>query len=95
MPQGLECYNAVGQLVLGTADSLSKVIGTVTTQQNVAGAVTVPAMDGGTRVFIFRYAQPLLGAAPASMPRSEITVNGRTINWTAGQGPVTFSYGVY
>lgn len=95
MAQGLECWDEQGRLIFGTGDSITKVIGTVTTQQNVAGAVAVPAMEGGTRVFIFRYAQPLLGVAPPSMPRSEITVNGRTINWTAGQGPVTFSYGVY
>lgn len=95
MPSGLQCWDANGLLTLDTNDSISKVIGTITTQQNVAGAVSVPAMEGGTRVFVFRYAQPMIGGSPPSIPRCEVSVSGRTINWTAGQGPVTFSYGVY
>ena len=95
MAQGLECWDAQGRLIFGTGDSISKILGTITTQQNVSGAVDVPAMEGGTRIFIFRYAQPLLGATPPQIARCEITVSGRTIRWSAGRGPITFSYGVY
>jgi hypothetical protein len=95
MGQGLECYNANAQLILGTGDSISKVIGTVTTQQNVAGSVTVPDMAGGVRVFIAKYTEPPMGPIYQSVPRCQVSVSGRTISWSAGRGPIFFSYGVY
>ena len=95
MPSGVQTWNPQGQITLDTNDSISKIIGTITTQQGVAGSVTVPEFAGGTRIFIFRYAQPLIGGSPPAIARCEVSVSGRTINWTAGRGPVVFSYGVY
>jgi len=95
MPSGMQTWSPSGFLTLDTNDSISKIMGTITTQQNVAGSITVPELAGPTRIFLYAYAQPLMGAAPPQTKRTEITVNGRTISWSAGRGPVTFSYGVY
>lgn len=95
MPSGLQCWDASGRLTLDTNDSISKVVGVVTTQANVAGSVVVPEFSGGTRIFISRRATPPSGPFPGQGRRCEITVRGRTVSWTAGRGPVEFSYGVY
>jgi len=95
MAYGLQCFDAQGRIILDITDSISKVIGVVQTQANVAGSLQVPDFAGGTRVFVSRRATPPSGPFPAQGKRCEVTVNGRTISWTAGRGPVVFTYGVY
>lgn len=95
MGQGLECWDAQGRLIFGTGDSISKIIGTITTQQNVAGSITVAELAGPSRLFVVKRALPPSGPFPNQIKRSEITISGRVINWTAGRGPMEFSYGVY
>jgi hypothetical protein len=95
MAQGLECWDAQGRLIFGTGDSITKVIGTVQTQVEVAGSVTVPEMEGGTRPFVSKNASPPGGAEWRPYGRTEIFIEGRTIRWTAGRPAISFVYGVY
>lgn len=95
MPAGLQVWDANGVLVLDITDSLAKTIGTITTQHQVAGSITVPDVEGGTRAFVVKRAAPPMGLEWYAGARTDVTVSGRTISWTAGLGPITFTYGVY
>lgn len=93
MPSGLQTWDPNGVPTLQITDSLAKIIGSVTTVAGVAGEVTAPDFQGGTRAFIVKYADIPYG--PQAGLRSEFTISGRTISWTAGRSAVTFFYGVY
>jgi hypothetical protein len=95
MPGGLQVFNADGSLQLDISDSLSKIVGAFNIAANVAGSVGVPDLAGGSRIFIMKQAQPPLGIAGVNQGRSQITISGRTISWTAGRDNVTVYYGVY
>lgn len=95
MPQGMQIFDANGNLTIDITDSISKIIGVVTTQANVAGSLNVPELAGGSRIFISKRATPPSGPFPGNGKRCEVTISGRTINWSAGRGPLEFSYGVY
>jgi hypothetical protein len=95
MPSGLQCWDANGLLTLDTGDSITKVIGTVQTQADVAGSLVVPDFEGGVRAFVFKNASPPGGSEWRPYGRTEVSVNGRTISWTAGQPAISFIYGVY
>lgn len=99
MAQGLQCWDANGILTLDTNDSLTKVVSTVTTQAGAAGSLAVPEFVGGTRIFVVKQVAPgqLGGEAInwTNRTRTEVTVSGRTISWSAGSASIQFTYGVY
>lgn len=46
MPQGLEVYNASGQVILSITDRTARFIGSFLTGGNETGSVTVPGLAG-------------------------------------------------
>lgn len=95
MGQGMQVFDANGALVVDINDSISKIIGQFVMQAETPGAVTVPELAGGSRIFVFKQAQPPLGINGVNRGRAQITISGRTISWTAGRETVWVYYGVY
>lgn len=97
MTQGLQVFDANGKLTVDITDSLARIIGTISIAAGTSGSVTVPAQLGGTRIFVIKLASAPVGpvSGGSSNKRTEVTISGNTINWTAGRDAVVLRYGVY
>lgn len=94
MPQGLQCWDASGNLVLDVTDRLTRVLGTFNTG-TTDGSITDPALTTGTPWYVsigfdnyFYYGE--MGCI--------ITVVGSTLSWTFQSGTKSdkkIMYGVY
>lgn len=95
MAQGLQVFDTAGQLVVDISDSITKLLGSFNITANVAGSLTVPDLEGGSRVFIIKQAEAPIGRRGTTQGRSNISISGRTISWTVGRDNLTVYYGVY
>lgn len=101
MPQGLQCWNAAGVLVLDLPDRITRILGSATIASGSSGTITHASFATGNIWFMLKNANTYNGYTP------QITVNNTThqISYaprTAKQGSVTVTvpdvtiiYGVY
>lgn len=97
MTQGLQVFDANGKLTVDITDSLARIIGTISIAVGTSGSVAVPAQAGGTRIFVVKLASTPVGPVSngPSNRRTEVTISGNTISWTAGRDAVVLRYGVF
>lgn len=97
MTQGLQVFDANGNLIVDITDSLAKIVGTINIAAGTSGSVSVPAQVGGTRVYVVKLASTPIGPVSngPSNKRTEVTISGNTISWTAGRDAVVLRYGVF
>ena len=92
MPQGIEIYDAAGNLVLGMDDRAARFLGELTPGA-AAGSHDIAGEAAGAAWFYVKGRSFALGGVPVR----DITVAGSVISWTAhssgGSGP-TIVYGV-
>lgn len=93
MPQGLQIWDAAGNLTLQVSDRLARILGIVQTGA-VDGSIAHAGFLTGTPFFIQRATQTG-GAMPA-----KIGIDGATLSWSySGGAPVKLNtmiiYGVY
>jgi hypothetical protein len=77
MPQGLQVWNAAGQLVLDLADKISRLSGTVTVAAGATGSLTIPNTSQGTVWYA-----ALVNGGSAYAP--VVSVSGSTLQWQPG-----------
>ena len=95
MPQGLQVFDANGVLTMDINDFVAKIVGSFATQAGVSGSITVAAPGSSRKAFIIKQAQPPIGIKQGSAARTEITVSGLNISWTAGRDSMLVLYGVF
>jgi len=95
MPQGLQIWDASGNLILDTSSHIGRVLGVATLTGGTNGSVTDANFSTGTP---FWHLQPN-ATYPTKLP--DITISGTTLNWNFQAG-YTWSgmsfkliYGVY
>lgn len=93
MPQGLQIFNASGQIIFNTEDRLTRLLGFQIISGN--GSIVVPALATGTP-FFFVHLINGTGNPLTTYPRPSIS--GTTISWLTQSTPYTSAelyYGVY
>lgn len=93
MPQGLQVWDANGVLTLDITNRLTKVVGQISTISNVAGSLTVPDTIGGGSVWFA--CQPNYKVILYQPYPPNVTLTGRTINWSAAPQAIIIEYGIY
>lgn len=100
MPQGLQVFDANGQIVLDVTDRLTKILGTLTTTTS-DGSLAIPAPGWGT---VWIQMSAVSGEDFLAVPR--VYYQGGAIYWTFSgasgvappasfRRPVQLIYGVY
>lgn len=97
MPQGLQVWNAAGNLIVDTNTSLGIILGTHTiTKSSGNGSLIVPNLALGTPFFLF------VAVTASFFPA--ISISGTTISWVydafvnsvePGSSTYTILYGYY
>jgi len=95
VPQGLQVFDASGNIVLDITDRLTRVLGEVNTGA-AAGSVTDAGLSSGDPWYIaFRVDGAMWSSADADLA---ISISGTTLSWSYGSGTaqnMTITYGVY
>lgn len=87
MPQGLQIWDASGNLTFDTNARPLRVKGIVNTTAGVSGSVVVD-LQGGELFYIVQT------TSPSNYDRPAISVSGgNTINWSGGSRSATIFYG--
>jgi hypothetical protein len=94
MAQGLQIFDAGGNLVFDTTDRISQILGSLTLGNgHAAGSFGVSGFSVGTGwCAVLAESQFSSGSQPRVPTR--VTISGTTINYTAGDSCVLL-YGVY
>ena len=95
MAQGLQVWDASGNLAIDTSGSLGTVAGSVA-YGNTNGSVTIPEFSMGRPLWFV-----LPGAGGSSVYQPNISVSGNTLSWSwtvpgsASNPPGVIAYGFY
>lgn len=92
MPQGLQVWNASGQLIVDVTDNLGRVLGIANVTGGAAGSVTHAGFAQGTGFWM------LMGVNSYALPAPAFSLSGTTLSWTwpdGGSGSFKLVYGVY
>jgi hypothetical protein len=81
MPQGLQVWNAAGQLTLDTGTRISRLHGSFLTTSG-AGSIILPSLAQGDPFFLLTV--PSFNPSDNNYARPTITRSGTTISWTGG-----------
>lgn len=96
MPQGLQCFDELGNVTLDVTTRITRLIGRVEggSPPGLSGSITVPSEDiGNGNVFFIIDLLTGYGANLAEQTYNKLTISGNTINYS---GLVSgFYYGVY
>lgn len=96
MPQGLQTFDAAGNLLVDLSTRLGRVLGlTVLTTQN--GSFSDPAFAEGTPFVLFGAQAGTQGGDPWAFSPN-VVVSGTTLSWDWGDlplAPISLIYGVY
>ena len=87
MGQGLQIWDASGNLIFDTPDRIGRIVGSVATTAGVSGSVTFTIPTGCTPFWFSTTASQINGTP-------NISVSGGTISWSGG-GATTIFYGYY
>lgn len=91
MPGGLETYDASGRLVVSVTSRLAKLSGTVTTVANQSGSLLIPG--DGQAYYITRDGND--GGMFSNVTYPSITLDGRTLSWSAAERSIVIAYGAF
>ena len=95
MPQGLQIFNAGGDLILDVTDRLTRVLGEFETGTS-SGSVSNPNLSSGTPWFTMRDLGKYEMLSEASC---SVSINSSSISWTFGSSGTKTNkkivYGVY
>lgn len=94
MSQGLQVFNASGQVIFNTSDRLTRIIGSASLSGN--GSMVVPEFATGAGFYFMFALEEYAPGVPRQFPR--ITISGTTLSWdTPGTPhvPGLVFYGVY
>lgn len=91
MPAGLEIYDASGRQVVSVTSRLAKLAGSVTTTANQGGSLSIPG--DGQAYYFTRDGND--GGMFSNATYPTITLNGRTLSWSAANRSINIIYGAY
>lgn len=97
MPQGLQLWDASGNLILDTSTGIGRHTGTADIGVSPSsGTITVPGYASGAAVWFLTTFSQTLGHPPTIYDFGEGSygVSGADISWTS-YGPQKIVYGVY
>lgn len=85
MPQGLQCFNSSGTMILDVTDRLTKMLGSFTTG-TVAGSLTDANIANGVFWYVMN---PYVAGGNYNFLEKQwlITCSGTTISWTPMNDP--------
>jgi hypothetical protein len=95
MPQGLQVWDAAGNVAIDTTSSVGTIVGSVA-YGNTNGSATISEFSLGRPVWFV-----LPGTGGSSVYQPNITVSGNTLSWTwtisgsASNPPGVIAYGFY
>lgn len=91
MPQGLQIFDASGNVILDTNVKAGRVLGTATVAASTAGSVTNAGLTTGTPFWIYQASTTSYFARAPT-----ISVSGSTLSWAADSDRAgLIVYGVY
>jgi|694.fasta_scaffold00761_45 hypothetical protein len=97
MPQGLQIWDASGNLIFDTSSSIGRQTGAQTVGPSPSsGTITVPGYDTGATVWYIAPFSMTLGDPPTILDFDTVTytVSGANISWQAFDA-IRIIYGVY
>lgn len=90
MVQGIQCWDAAGNLTLDANDRITKILATFDAQAAHSTTLDLPMGNTPFAIFVPVFPWPAQGGKT-----SVITVSGSTFSWTASTGPGTIICGCF
>ena len=97
MPQGLQVWDAAGNMLVDTTTWMSQVLGSFELPaDHAAGSTTDAGLATGRPFVVVLPYEGNLGAESTGNPiANQVTVSGTTISWNAAKVGCRVIYGVY